>query len=181
MALIAQSLILSAADLVVQSAGPIGTYGSIGAAVTAASDGDRVIINNASDGSAWTEDISIDKSLTLLSAVDSGRFKVIGDYTIVHAPGREVNIIGMDNRNGSILAGAAGTVSRTVINIMWLDLRGGQINVDEPYFELNLANSNLYGGDVYFTHGSIIGNNFRNHSIVSVSYTHLTLPTTPYV
>ena len=85
-----------AADLVVQESGPVGTYTSIGAAVAASTDGDRIIINNTVSGFPWTEDIVINKTLTFLSAADNQRFVVQGDYTIQHAPGREVTIIGMD-------------------------------------------------------------------------------------
>ena len=92
-AFIAHSLILFAADLVVQDGGPTGTYSTISAAVAAAVDGDRIVINNTSTGLARNENVTINKSLTLLSAVDNQRHLVLGNYTIEHAPGREVTII----------------------------------------------------------------------------------------
>ena len=63
-----------AADLVVQEAGPVGTYPSINAAVAASTDGDRIIINNKLGGFPWNENVLINKSLSFLSAVDNQKF-----------------------------------------------------------------------------------------------------------
>lgn len=158
-----------AADLVVQESGPVGTYTSIGAAVAASTDGDRIIINNTVSGFPWTEDIVINKTLTFLSAADNQRFVVQGDYTIQHAPGREVTIIGMDNVAGSISSISNGGTSRTRVNIMWCKLTSGSINLNHDYFELNLASSEiLAGGNVTLRYGKVIGNQLSS-SIVTVN------------
>lgn len=148
---------VSAADLVVQEAGPVGTYASIGAAVTASTDGDRIIINNTVSGFPWTEDILINKSLSFLSAVDNQRFTVQGNYTIQHAPGREITIIGMDNVAGSISSIGNGSTTRTIVNIMWCTLGLGGVNLNHNYFELSLASCSL-SGNVTFQYGKVIGN-----------------------
>ncbi len=156
----------TAADLIVQESGPVGTYASIGAAVAASTDGDRIIINNTTTGFPWAEDITINKSLTFLSAVDNQRFVVQGNYSIQHAPGREVTIIGMDNVSGTISSIANGGTSRTIVNMMWCRIAAGNVSLNHDYFELNLASSEvLGGGDVLFRYGKVIGNQFDGGDI----------------
>lgn len=154
----------SAADLVVQESGPVGTYASIGAAVAASTDGDRIIINNTISGFPWTENIIINKSLTFLSAADNQRFIVQGNYSVQHAPGREVTIIGMDNVSGNISSISNGGTSRTIVNLMWCDFADGNINFNHDYFNLNVASS-LINGDVTFRYGKVIGNQFTNGEV----------------
>jgi len=157
---------VSAADLVVQESGPVGTYASIGAAVAASTDGDRIIINNTVSGFPWTEDITINKSLTFLSAADNQRFVVQGNYSIQHAPGREITIIGMDNVSGSISSLSNGGTSRTLVNLMWCRIAAGNVSLNHDYFELNLASSEILGGgDVLFRYGKVIGNQFNDGDI----------------
>jgi hypothetical protein len=145
-----------AIDLVVQEAGPVGTYASIGAAVAASSDGDRIIINNKPGGFPWVENILVNKSLTFLSAVDNARFFVQGNYTVQHAPGREVNIIGMENVVGSISSIANGGTSRAIINIMSCKLTSGSISFAHTYFKLNASNNTCTG--INLVYGKVIGN-----------------------
>lgn len=52
-----------AADRVVEEFGFPPAYSSIGAAVAAANDGDRIIIINRSGNIPWIENITINKSL----------------------------------------------------------------------------------------------------------------------
>jgi len=156
----------SAADLIVQESGPVGTYASIGAAVSASADGDRIIINNTISGFPWTEDIVINKSLTFLSAADNQRFFVQGNYSIQHAPGREVTIVGMDNASGSISSIGNGGTSRTLVNIMWCKISSGNINFNHDYFDLNVASSELLNSaSIFMRYGKIIGNQFDDGEI----------------
>lgn len=146
-----------AIDLVVQEAGPVGTYASIGAAVAASTDGDRIIINNRPGGFPWNEDILINKTLTFLSAVDNDKFFVQGDYDIQHAPGREVTIIGMENVDGDIANTGAGGTSRTIVNLMWCELNSGAINLNAAYFELNASGCQT-SGNIQLVYGKVVGN-----------------------
>lgn len=159
-----------ATDLVVQDNGPTGTYSSIQAAVTAAVDGDRIIINNKLSGLPWVEDITIDKSLTFLCAVDNQRFLVQGDYTIAPAPGREVSIIGMENSDGQIKSQSSGTTSRTIVNVFWCKLNSsssGSIIFNSDYFDVNVASCELRES-VSIRYGSVIGNYFPNRKSIGV-------------
>jgi len=155
-----------ATDLVVQDGGPIGTYSSISSAVSASVDGDRILINNKLDGLPWTEDIIVNKSLSLLSAVDNQRFLVQGDYLIQHAPGREVNIVGMENANGHLYANANGNTSRTIVNLNWCKFYNSNIDFDYNYFTLNVASSVMGNGNtINLFHGNIIGNDFNDGKV----------------
>lgn len=155
-----------ATDLIVQEAGPVGTYASINAAVAASTDGDRIIINNKTGGFPWNEDVLINKTLTFLSAVDNDRFIVEGEYTIQHAPGREVTIIGMRNIDGDIASIANGGTSRTIVNTMWCELVSGNIDVDHNYFELNASGCDL-SGTISCVYGKVIGNDLNGSINIS--------------
>ena len=85
-------------------------------------------------------------------------FFVEGEYTIQHAPAREVSIIGMENVAGSISSVSNGATSRAIINIMWCELNSGNIDFNHDYFELN-ASGNTLSGSVTLDYGKVIGNN----------------------
>ena len=157
---------VSALDLIVQEAGPVGTYPSIASAVAASTDGDRIIINNKPGGSPWIENITINKSLTFLSAVDNARFFVQGNYSIVHAPAREVSIIGMNNVDGSISSTGNGVTSRTIVNIMSCNLQNsGSLSFNHSFFELNASNNTL--GSITYQYGKVVGNNLGSFITVN--------------
>jgi hypothetical protein len=160
-----------ATDLVVQESGPVGTYSSIGAAVAASADGDRIIINNKTSALAWQEDIIINKSLTFLSAVDNQRFLVQGDYTVQHAVNREVTIIGMENTQGNVAAAGNGSSSRTVVNILWCKFFNTSINFHYNYFELNVASCEFTAGGsavINLMYGKVIGNDMAGTGYITV-------------
>ena len=152
-----------ATDLVVQESGPTGTYSSISAAITAATNGDRIIINNRTGGLYWSEDININKSIQLLSNVDTVRFKYQGNVTITPAVGREITIIGMENNLGSITAASASPAgTRTKVNIYNCLLNTGNIVFDYDYFNVNLVSNILNIGNITIRFGKIIGNHMGN-------------------
>ena len=101
-----------AADRIVEEFGVSPTFPNIAAAVTAASNGDRIIIKNRAGDIPWIENITVDKSLQFLSYANDGPFVVQGTYTIPSADGREVTIIGMRNTAGGIAGSAGGTSTR---------------------------------------------------------------------
>ena len=59
------NLMANAADLYVRATGAGGAYTTVSAAITAANNGDRIIIQPKIDGSAYIENLTINKSLTL--------------------------------------------------------------------------------------------------------------------
>lgn len=155
---------LSAVDRVVQESGPSGTYNSIGDAVLAASNGDRIIINNRASNLPWTENITIDKSLTFLSAVNGERYKVQGNYIIERAAGREVIINGMDNNYGTITTLVGGTPSsRTKISILNSKV-SGIIDLDEQQLDVLIASTRAEY--VYISYGRVIGDSITERLII---------------
>jgi hypothetical protein len=148
-----------ATDRVVQQGGPIGTYSSVGAAVTDAVDGDQIIINNRIDLLPWVENITVNKSLTFLSAVDNAPFWVEGSYTVVLAEGRKVTIVGMRNTGGNFNSSGSAPVSKTEINIFQSDINGN-ISFTSGGTKLYLGNTKARA--VSYTYGNIIGNDLQS-------------------
>jgi len=160
---------VNAANLVVQQNGPAGTYSSISAAIAAATDGDRIIINNRIDGLPWLEDISVNKTLTFVSAVDLVRFWVQGIWTIVPQNGRKVEIIGMRNTatgdNITVSTSSGTLTNRTKIHIFDAELSGGvntspnvTSNVNQVSGTDLYLGSSIVNGKIRFSYGKIIGN-----------------------
>lgn len=153
-----------AVDLVVQESGPVGTYASIGAAVSAASDGDRILIVNRPGGLPWQENIFINKSLELLPGVDGTRFLVSGNYTFsASTSGKVMKIVGMENELGNITANNAAAGARTQVSIIGCDLQG-TINFNRNYYDVTIAH-NIIVGDVFLYFGKVIGNSMPGYTI----------------
>lgn len=150
-----------AADLVVIDGGPTGTYGSIGAAITAANNGDRIIVTNKASMAPWVENLTVNKSLTFVSATDNVRFLLQGDITIQAANGRAVTIIGLECVGGFVTGSNNTNASRTVVNILGsaFNYNGIAINFNFPNYDLTVANCDLgTTGDIYFKYGKVLGN-----------------------
>lgn len=151
---------LKATDRIVQQNGPTGTYSSIGLAVAAAVDGDRIVINNRTDLLPWQEDITVNKSLTFISAIDNQKFLVNGKYLVEKNSNREVIINGMENTGYGIeYSGTGSPTSRTKVTIA-NSLISGTINFDAYDYDINLF-SNIVLGTVKYKFGNIIGNEIR--------------------
>ena len=150
---------LFAIDRIVQQNGPVGTYASIGAAVTAAVDGDQILINNRTDLLPWIENVTINKSLTFLCATDNTQFWVEGTYTIAMADNRSITINGMRNTSGSFNLSGATPVFRTNVTIAQSDIVG---NISFTASGVNLLLSNTKAKMVYYTYGKIFGNDLQN-------------------
>ena len=150
-----------ATDIYVNSSGQSGTYTTIGAAITAASSGDRIFI---SPYGTYTENLSIDKSLTLTSSASGTNFNVIGNITIAADAGNEVRIIGCIF-SGTIL-GSQGTASQNnMSNVYIIDSEGYSIAYQGDFVKTHVlfCNNLQY---VSISHGEIIGCKiFRNVTI----------------
>ena len=114
------SSIATAADLYVRNAGAGGAYSSVSAAVTASSNGDRIIIQPKSNGSAYVENVTINKSLTFVSETIYNKYFIQGTITINPAAGRVVTISNLSSGNFTIynvVARAPTTGGRATINL----------------------------------------------------------------
>ncbi|MBC7862186.1 MAG: hypothetical protein IAF38_04375 [Bacteroidia bacterium] len=149
-----------ATDLIVQETGPVGTYPDILTAVTAAVDGDRIVINNRFGNAPWTGDITITKSLTFMSAAADTFFVVQGNYIIApSAAGKTIKIIGMKNNStayGIYASAAAPAGIRTSVYITASSI-SGWIDLNQNNFNVTVAGNSI-GGYVYFRFGKILGN-----------------------
>lgn len=148
---------LFAVDHIVQQGGPVGTYTSITAAITAAVDGDNIVINNRADGLPWLESITINKSLTFVSAVDNVQWWMEGNIIVNMAEGRVITIVGMRNTSGGITRTGTAPTNRTVLNILSSDLNGNIVMGSG----INLYLGSSKALDVSYTFGKIYGNDLR--------------------
>jgi len=118
-------------DLYVNSSGLEGTYYTIQEAVDAASDGDNIYISTVG---VFGEDVTINKSLYLISSIPDEEWTMAGDITISD-PGNkvEVTIIGLANGNIS----TSGTSSN-----------GSEVNVISSTLS-SFSSGNGWKGNVY--------------------------------
>ncbi|UUC44097.1 hypothetical protein [Flavobacterium cerinum] len=119
----------SAADLYVRENGANGAYSTVSAAITAASNGDRIIIKPKNASAAYVENLTINKSLTFVSETNYQKYKLQGTVVITPLAGRVVTI--HNAIAGSITISGATTGGRTTLNVFnsflsFLD--AGQVN-----------------------------------------------------
>ncbi|MBL7941757.1 MAG: hypothetical protein JNM00_03275 [Flavobacteriales bacterium] len=150
---------LSAADLIVEEFGTLPTYSSINAAITAAVNGDRIIIKNRAGDIPWIENFTVNKSLTFLSYTNNVQWIMQGTITIERATNREVNIIGMKNTSGNILEGTGTSSTRgTKVSIMDSWMVNGYIDLDHAAYDLQIVGNKLDAGFLNIYYGNVIGN-----------------------
>src|SRR5690606_2933751 len=99
-ATVCSALQATAVDRIVEEFGVPPAFPNIASAITAAEDGDRIIIKNRAGDIPWIEAITVNKNLEFLSFQDNGFFIVQGNWTITTATDRVVRIIGMRNTSG---------------------------------------------------------------------------------
>lgn len=163
--LLSVALLSKATDLVVEEFGITPSYSSIASAVTAANDGDRIIIRNKSGNIPWIEDINVNKSLEFLSFQNDTFFIVQGNYTITPAIGRTISFVGMKNLSGGISTvtnSPAGT--RCKVNVVNCYFTSGNITLTYNYFDLQVISSKLSNGYVAMCHGKVIGSEITTSS-----------------
>lgn len=153
-----------AADRIVEEFGVSPTYPNINAAVTAAVDGDRIIIKNRAGDIPWIETVSITKSLQFLSYVDNGFFIVQGNWTVTAANGREVTIIGMRNTAGNITGTGTSNIRETKVRVMDSHLVAGYIQFNSDAFDAQVVGNRLESGYIRINFGNVVGNDVTSAS-----------------
>lgn len=152
------NLMANAADLYVRATGAGGAYTTVSAAITAANNGDRIIIQPKIDGSAYIENLTINKSLTFVSETNYNKYFIKGTININPAPGRVVTISNLSSGNFTIynvVATGATTGGRTTINLFNCYLN----NVDTtPANTTTNMSGCTVSGFVFFSHGRMTGN-----------------------
>jgi len=148
-----------AADLIVEEFGTFPTYPSLNAAITASTNGDRIVVKNRAGDIPWIENITISKSLTFVSYTNNTQWIMQGTITIATADGREINFIGMKNTAGGFVVGTTSGANRgTKVNIMDCNLVSGTIALGNNTIETNVVSSKLDNGQVVLNSGNVIGN-----------------------
>lgn len=152
---------VKAADLYVRDLGAGGAYATISAAISAANDGDRIIIRPKTGNVPYLENLTINKSLTFTSEINFSKYYVKGDINLVPAVNRVITINNMYAFQSSIATSAV-TLSggRATVNII-------NCTVDQ---NIDLDNSKNVTANVTqssckelsFVHGKVTANSISN-------------------
>ncbi len=144
-----------AADIKVDKTGQIaGSVPTISQAITTAANGDRIVI--FSNGLVYNESLTIDKSLTFLSAAEGEYFYVTGNIKYVGANGREITVIGMHQLGNDSASGTVAVGTRCAVNIVDCEINGYVIFNQDGYDVNVLYNTIEYA--VELRYGKVIAN-----------------------
>lgn len=148
-------LSLFAADIKVDKTGAIsGSVTTISAAITAAADGDRIIVFPS--GGTYLENVTINKSLTILCAGEGEYFYLTGQVKYVGANGREITVIGMHQLGSDSAQGTVGVGSRCIVNIVDCEINGTVIFNQDGY-DVNILYNSIYAA-TEIRYGKVIAN-----------------------
>lgn len=148
-----------ASDLIVEENGVLPNFATIQAAVTAAQPGDRIFVKNKAGNVPYQENVTITKSLSLLSYDPDGVYYVFGSYTLNPVANGEINIIGMYNQSGSVSAFAASTLTTpTRVNFVNNTLVSGSFNSNQVGWVAHVAGNHLMAGSITTRTATITGN-----------------------
>lgn len=152
--------IASAADLYVRDLGAGGSYATISAAITAASDGDRIIIRPKASSLPYVENLIIDKSLTLVSEINFSRYVLQGTITISPLAGRVVTLHNVSS-NFALSVSAATTGGRTTLNVY--NSLFSSITADKANTSLNMSGCTT--STVALSHGRCTANTCQQFAV----------------
>lgn len=152
--------IASAADLYVRDLGAGGSYASISAAITAASDGDRIIIRPKAANLPYIENLTIDKSLTLVSEINFSKYVLQGTITITPLAGRVVTLHNVSS-NFALSVSAATTGGRTTLNVY--NSLFSSITADKANTSLNMSGCTT--STVALSHGRCTANTCQQFAV----------------
>lgn len=158
-----------AADLYVRNGGSGGAYSTVSAAITAASDGDRIIIQPKTNGTAYVENLTINKSLTFVSETSYNKYFIQGTITINPAAGRVVTISNLSSGNFTIynvVASGPTVGGRTIINLYNCYLN--KVITNQVNTTTNISGSTVLG-QIDFSHGRVTANKAQSISVNSTT------------
>ena len=154
------SSMASAADLYVRDLGAGGSYATISAAITAASDGDRIIIRPKASNLPYIENLTIDKSLSFVSEINFSRYVLQGTISITPLAGRVITLHNVSS-NFTLTVSAATTGGRTTLNVY--NSLFSSINADKANTSLNMSGCTTTS--IAMTHGRCTANNCVNIAV----------------
>ena len=153
--LLASLLLLTnyATDLYVNNSGQAGTYTTITAAISAAAtSGDRIFV---SPYGVYTENLTVNKSITLVSAVSGTNFNVLGNFWVTADAGMDVRIIG-GIFSSTLNANTNTATQNSMTDIYVIDSEFSSINLNDNFVRAHiLFCSNM--GSIDIQNGEIIG------------------------
>jgi hypothetical protein len=153
-----------AADLFVQEFGGGGTFSTISDAITASSNGDRILVQPKAGNASFIESLTVNKAIQILTASNGNRFFLQGNITIATtlAAGSTVVIDGVNITIGGI---SQTTNSTNAVNVYIVNsvLQSGFIRFAQR-FNVTVANNTVTGTTntsaciVDICRGHILGN-----------------------
>lgn len=146
--------IVSAADLYVRDLGAGGSYSTISAAIAAANDGDRIIIRPKASSLPYVENLTIDKSVTLVSEINFSRYVLQGTITISPLAGRVVTLHNVSS-NFALNVSSATSAGRTILNVY--NSLFTSVTADKANTSLNMSGCTI-GGTIALSHGRCTAN-----------------------
>ena len=155
----------SAADLYVRDFGAGGAYSTISAAITAAADGDRIIIKPKAGGIPYLENLTIDKSLTFVCETNFTKYLVQGSISVTPLAARVVTINNI-NLTSSIQVSGATPSGRTTLNV-FNSIIGGSVDAQQVNTTLNCSGNVVTS--IGLTHGRVTANRCAGISVISAS------------
>lgn len=156
--------IASAADLYVRDLGAGGSYATISAAITAASDGDRIIIRPKAANLPYIENLTIDKSVTLVSEINFSKYVLQGTITISPLAGRVVTLHNVSS-NFALNVSAATTGGRTTLNVY--NSLFSSITADKANTSLNMSGCTT--STIALSHGRCTANTCQQFAVNSAT------------
>lgn len=161
----------SAADLYVRDLGAGGSYSTISAAISAANDGDRIIIRPKAGSLPFIENLTIDKSLSFVSEINFSKYILQGTITVTPAAGRVVTINNLQiSGTNAISVSGDTTGGRTTLNL--LNSTTAAVNAGVANTTLNM--SGCTGTAIAMSHGRVTGN-----KLTSININTTTIDTNP--
>lgn len=142
---------LNAADIYVNNSGATGTYTTISAAISAASNGDILYI---SPNSVYNEAINIDKSLTLVSSIANVLFTIEDVVTITGAPNMEIKMIGAKTTSTfTFNVGTSNLSNKVKLFLIGSEFENVMLNTDNLEVHCFYSKLNI----LRLFHGEVIG------------------------
>jgi hypothetical protein len=156
------SSMANAADLYVRDLGAGGAYSTISAAITAAADGDRIIIRPKAAGQPFIENITIDKSLSFVSETNFAKYVIQGTITITPSAGRTVTINNLQISGTELISIPAETLNgRTTLNLLNSTLAG--VHTAQTNATLNMSGCTTAA--INLSHGRITANRLTSITV----------------
>ncbi|WP_264520192.1 hypothetical protein [Flavobacterium sp. N1994] len=158
----------SATDLIVRDAGAGGAYATITAAITAANDGDRIIIRPKVGNVPYQESVLVNKSLTFVTEIQGDKYEINGTITIEAMENRTVTIQDayIVNTQSITMSGAV-SGSRQNVNILNCFV-AGNINLGTPGVTATITGSDCAA--ISIVHGIVTANATKRITLVDDTF-----------